>query len=147
MDIYNYLKKDHQTVTELFEKITKTRAENKRKNLFAELKEELLLHAETEHQTFYKALKKHAESKEEAKHGDKEHAQVENYLEKLSKMSMQSEQWFILFGELKQVVAHHVRDEEGEMFEKARRVLTKQQAVQLAEEMDSLKQEIFSAAD
>ncbi len=145
MDIYAYLRKDHQKVAELFAEIIQTKAAQKRQNLFDELKEELLLHAKTEQKTFYKALKKHSEARDEAKHGDKEHAQIENSIEKLNQLSIQSDQWLILFGELKHNVEHHVRDEEGEMFKQARKVLTKERANQLAEEMDSLKQEMLEA--
>jgi hemerythrin superfamily protein len=147
MEIYNYLKKDHQKVTELFEQITTAKNASDRQTLFEELREELLLHAHTEQKTFYKALKKHSVSKDEAKHGDKEHAQVEEYLAKLTELPIKSDEWLITFGELKRAVAHHVKDEETEMFKKARKVLSKKQAKELASEMDYLKQEVLATEE
>lgn len=143
MEIYTYLKKDHQKVSELFEQIIGENKLHKREELFEELKTELLLHAESEKKTFYKALKRHAEAKDEAKHGDKEHAQIEDYLQQLEQLHLKSDEWLVVFGQLKHTVEHHVKDEEGEMFKKARKVLTKKQAQDLAEEMDKLKQEML----
>jgi hemerythrin superfamily protein len=96
MDIYNYLKKDHQKVAELFEHIIAEKNNKTRQKLFQELKQELLLHAETEHETFYQALKKNPDTKDMIKHADKEHAEVESYLQKLSELPIKSDEWLIL---------------------------------------------------
>jgi hemerythrin superfamily protein len=147
MEIYTYLKKDHQKVNNLFEQLIAEKNMDKTESLFEALREELLLHAESEQKTFYKALKRHPETKDEARHGDKEHAQIEDYLWRLEQLSCRSDEWLVLLGELKRTVAHHVRDEENTMFKKARKVLTKDQAENLVEEMDALKQKILNAAE
>ena len=64
MNIYNYLKRDHGVVAELFEKIISSKSLKKRQLMFQELSNELLIHAETEKATFYAALKEHEETAE-----------------------------------------------------------------------------------
>jgi len=142
MNIYTYLKKDHQKVASLFEEIIKMDSKVKRDSLFAELKQELILHADSEHATFYKALKLHPEIKEIVQHADKEHAEVKNYLANLSECPSDSIKWMVLLGELKYSVEHHVKEEEGEMFKKAKQVIDAETEKKLAEEMEAFKKKI-----
>jgi hemerythrin superfamily protein len=146
MDIYTYLKKDHQTVADLFDKILSTKSISKRRTWFEEVKNELLLHAESENATFYAALKEHEETEEIAGHAEKEHAEVKDYLEKLSRLSIEGEKWMEQLGELKHSVTHHVAEEEGEIFEGAKKVLNKEQAKQLAIDMEAAKERLKIAA-
>lgn len=143
MDIYNYLKKDHKLVEELMRKIISTISLDKRKDYFDEMKKELLLHAETEHQTFYQALRDNGddELKEKIKHADKEHSEVEEYLSKITRMSVEGEKWLEQFGELKHAVDHHVEEEEKEIFKMAKEILSDEQAEKLAKEMAELKKD------
>lgn len=145
MNIYNYLKKDHRAVAELFDKILSTKSLEKRKSMFQEVADELLIHAETENATFYATLKEHEETAEIIEHAEKEHAEVKQYIGKLSGLSIESEKWLEQFGEFKHSVTHHVEEEEGDIFEKAKKVLTPEQARQLAIDMDALKNELKAA--
>ena len=145
MNIYNYLKKDHRTVAELFDKILSSKSSNKRQLLFQEVANELLIHAETENATFYAALKKHEETAELIEHAEKEHAEVKKYISKISGLSIESEKWLEQFGEFKHSVTHHVEEEEGDIFEKAKKVLSSEQANQLAKDMDALKNKLKAA--
>jgi hemerythrin superfamily protein len=145
MNIYNYLKRDHRTVAELFDKILSTKSLEKRKSMFQEVANELLIHAETENATFYAALKEHEETEEIIEHAEKEHAEVKKYIAKIRGLSIESEKWLEQFGEFKHSVTHHVEEEEGDIFEKARKVLETEQENQLAIDMDALKKELKAA--
>ena len=101
----------------------------------------MLLHAKTENATFYEALKGHEETEEIIEHAEEEHEEVKGYIEKLSGIPIESEKWLEQFGEFKHSVTHHVNEEEGNIFEKAKRVLSRKQEYQLAEDMDALKKE------
>lgn len=146
MNIYNYLKKDHALVAQLFEQIISEESSVKRSKLFEELKENLILHAETEHKTFYKALKAFEETKDLIKHADKEHTEVKDYLAQISEISLDDDLWLEQVGELKHAVEHHVQEEEEEIFKKAKQVLDKNQEQDLASEMEALKQKFFEKA-
>lgn len=142
MDIYTYLKKDHKKVADLMEQVVSADSAAQRQSLFEQIKLELTLHAETEEQTFYAAILKQTRSKaveEKMDHADHEHDEIKDYLEKLSTLPVESDAWHFTFGEFKQSVTHHVHEEEGEVFEKARQYLSDAEAKALAKEMDSLK--------
>ncbi len=140
MDIYNYLKKDHRKVSDLMEQLLAARSADRREKIFEDIKYELTLHAETEQATFYAALENEKETSEKIEHAEEEHGEIKQYLAKLSKMSPESEKWIEVFGEFKHAVEHHVQEEEGDIFEKAKQVLSDSQAEKLAVKMDELKQ-------
>jgi hemerythrin superfamily protein len=144
MSIYSYLKKDHRKVSELFEAIIDAPTESQKKDLFSQLQVELTLHAESEHATFYQALKKDTATKELIMHADKEHKEMKAYLTKLSKSSAIDDKWLVLLGELKYAVQHHVKEEEGEIFDKAKEVLDKETEAELEKQMKALKEKALS---
>ncbi|ESQ93343.1 hemerythrin [Asticcacaulis sp. AC460] len=145
MDIYNYLKKDHQKVADLMQQVIDTKDLGDRQALFETIKQELTLHADSEEKTFYDAIEKATRShavEEKIEHANHEHDEIRDYLHKLSTTPIEEELWIETFGEFKHSVAHHVEEEEGEIFEKAKKYLSSHEATKLAKEMDALKQEL-----
>ena len=144
MDIYGYLKKDHRKVADLMEQVVASPAASEREQLFQQIKMELTLHADSEEKTFYQAVLDATRAKsveEKMEHADHEHDEIREFLDKLSGLSADSSEWLIHFGELKHSVEHHVEEEEGEIFEKAKKYLSDTQAKDLAKEMDALKKQ------
>lgn len=145
MDIYNYLHKDHEAVAALIEKVIATENTSKREALFKEIKQELTLHADSEEKTFYKAIEDATRSEnveEKMEHAHHEHDEIRELLKTLSKMPVTEEGWMEQFGEFKHAVTHHVEEEEEDLFKKARKYLSKEQAQELAKEMDTLKKHL-----
>lgn len=145
MDIYSYLKKDHRRVADLMDQVLATHVPAERKALFEQIKEELTLHADTEEVTFYKAITEATESKdvsERLEHAEDEHDEIRDLLETLSSTPVKSEKWIEQFGEFKHAVTHHVEEEEGEVFEKAKKYLSDAKAKELAQQMDALKERV-----
>jgi len=144
MDIYKYLKKDHDKVADLMEQVISTKDLTERQSIFETIKRELSLHADTEEQTFYKAIDDATRSKaveEKVEHANEEHDEIREYLAKLTSTPLTDELWIETFGEFKHSVTHHVEEEEGEIFEKAKKYLSHEDAVQLAKDMDALKKQ------
>jgi hypothetical protein len=140
MDIYTYLHKDHLKVSKLFKQITASKDQKERETLFLEVKKELELHADPEHDTFYNALSKKPKGKEDAEHGDEEHDEIKKALKFISKISPENEsEWLINFGKLVHIVEHHVEDEESKMFEDGKKIISEKKAVELVVEMEALK--------
>lgn len=139
MDIYTYLKKDHKHVSELMEALLATQDMEERADLFATIQAELTLHAKTEEATFYAALENRKQTEERIEGAEEAHDEMEKYLKKLGSLPIDSEEWIEQFGEFKHCVTHHVEEEEGKIFEKAKKILSDKQAKELAEEMDALK--------
>jgi hemerythrin superfamily protein len=146
MDIYSYLKKDHRKVKDLMEQVVAAKSTSRREELFDEICDELTLHAETEQATFYAALENEEEVEENIEDAEEEHEEMKQYMSRLNSMSVNNEKWLELFGEFKHAVEHHVKDEEGRIFEKARDILDDEEAEQLAEDMDQLKEETLEEA-
>lgn len=140
MDIFSYLKKDHQEIKGLLEKATNARSPEKRSELLRKLKEAVLLHAKTEEATFYAALYKRGMDRK-MDHAKKEHKEVEDLFLRMSRTAKDSDKLLILLGEVKMGLEHHIEEEETEIFEKARSLLDSTESQLLAEKMQEMKEE------
>ena len=141
MNAFTLLKEDHKRVSDIFEKLAATteRAVKTREELFTRLKTELEAHAQIEEQVFYPALKQEEETRDITLEGIEEHKVVKRLLKELDGMQVNSEEWTAKLAVLKENVEHHVEEEEGEMFTKARRALPKQKLEALGESIQAAK--------
>ncbi|MDT4965921.1 MAG: hypothetical protein QOJ64_658 [Acidobacteriota bacterium] len=143
MDAFELLKKDHEKVSGIFEKLEPTteRGVKTREELFAQLKSELDIHAKVEEEIFYPAIKEAKETHDITLEAFEEHKVVKGLLAELDALAKDDETWGAKFTVLKENVEHHVEEEEGEMFKSARKVLTKEQIEELGERMEAAKAE------
>ena len=111
-----------------------------REELFAQLKQELDIHAHIEETIFYPVLKQEAETRDITLEGFEEHHVVKVLLQELDAMPVDAEEWGAKLKVLKENVEHHVEEEEGEMFKSAREVLSKEQIEDLGTRMEAEKQ-------
>ena len=141
MNAFQLLKEDHQKVSGIFQQLEPTteRAEKTRTELFAKLKEELDLHAHIEETIFYPSIKQAAETREIVLEGFEEHAVVKRLLRELESGEVTSEEWTAKLKVLQENVEHHVEEEEGEMFQKARQVLSEDEINSLGEQMEEMR--------
>ncbi|MDQ1557732.1 MAG: hypothetical protein QOD32_792 [Pyrinomonadaceae bacterium] len=146
MDAFELLKNDHAKVASLFDQIEPATDATTRQQLFAQLKQELDLHAHIEETILYPALKQAAETREITEEAYEEHQEVKDLLAELSAMPADSEEWDDLIIELRENVEHHVEEEEGEMFTHARTVLSEQQLNEISAQMSAEKQQKQKAA-
>ena len=148
MDALQLLKDDHDKVKKLLEQgeSTTERAEKTRTELFAKLRQELDVHAHIEETILYPALKAAAETRDITEEAYEEHQEVKDLLAELEATPADSEEWGDMILELKENVEHHVEEEEGEMFQKARTVLSEEQLNDIAARMATEKQQRQKAA-
>ena len=141
MNAFQLLKEDHQKVSGLFQQLEPTteRAEKTRTELFAKLKEELDIHAKIEESVLYPAIKQAAETREIVLEGFEEHHVIKMLLKELEAMPVDTEQWSAKLKVLQENVEHHVEEEEGEMFQKARQVLSEDDINRLGAQMEEMK--------
>ncbi|ESQ83340.1 hypothetical protein AEAC466_13910 [Asticcacaulis sp. AC466] len=145
MDIYTYIIRDHRKVAGLMEELMAIRLPTVRQTLFDQIKAELILHNDSEERTFYAALEHATQTQdmnnrlESAEH---EHHEVKAILHVMSRLSISSEEWMEKFGELKFAIEHHVAKEEGEVFVRAKDIISPLDAHRLALQMDALKQQL-----
>lgn len=142
MNAFQLLKEDHKKVSEIFQQIEPTteRALKTRTELFAELKTNLDIHAHIEETIFYPSIKREAETREIVLEGFEEHHVIKMLLKELEAMPVDTEQWAAKCKVLQENVEHHVEEEEGEMFQKARQVLSEEQINDLGARMQEEKQ-------
>jgi hemerythrin-like domain-containing protein len=148
MNVFTLLKTDHKKVAGILEKIDATteRGVKTREELFAQLKTELDVHTRIEETIFYPALKEAEETRDITLEAFEEHRLVKQLLGELASLSKDREEWTAKFTVLKENIEHHVEEEEGEMFTKARKVLSEDQAQELGTRMEAAKEEQLKAA-
>jgi iron-sulfur cluster repair protein YtfE (RIC family) len=142
MNPFALLKSDHEKVAGILETIDKTteRAIKTREELFTRLKEELDLHAQIEEEILYPALEEAEQTRELALEAYEEHRLVKQLLAELETAPKDDEQWTAKFTVLKENIEHHVEEEEGEMFKKARRALKEDEIEALGDRLQEAKQ-------
>ncbi|MDT5296665.1 MAG: hypothetical protein QOJ76_3545 [Acidobacteriota bacterium] len=148
MNAFQLLKEDHKKVSGIFEQLEPTteRAEKTRTQLFAQLKQELDIHAKVEESIFYPSIKRAAETREIVLEGFEEHHVIKMLLGELDSLPVDTEQWTAKLKVLKENVEHHVEEEEEEMFQKARDVLSEEQIESLGKQMEEMKKQLQQQA-
>lgn len=148
MNAFTLLKEDHKKVAGILEKIDATteRGVKTREELFTQLKTELDIHTEIEETIFYPVLEKHEETRDITLEGIEEHRIVKELLAELDAMAKDDEVWTAKMTVLKESIEHHVEEEEGEMFPKARKALTEEEIETLGTRMEAAKKKQKAAA-
>ena len=146
MNPFDLLKKDHRKVAELLDKLEKTtdRGLKTRDQLFQQVKEELELHSAIEEEIFYPALQEEEDTKDITLEAFEEHKIVKTLLEELARLPKDDEQWAAKVTVLKENVEHHVEEEEGEMFKKAKKALSDDELENLGDRMAEQKREAIA---
>jgi len=150
MDAITLLRHDHEEVEQLFrqfEKLTE-RAHRSKEKIVAKVTRELAIHSAIEEMLFYPAvrtaaLKANVRTLKEA--GDtvleslEEHHLVKWTLTELEKMKPEDERYDAKFKVLMESVRHHVKEEQDELFPKARRLLGPKMLEELGTRMEKAK--------
>ncbi len=149
MDAFELMMNDHRKVSEIFDRMESGDA-SLRRELFPRLKQELEIHAHVEETVFYPELKREAETREITLEGVEEHKDMKAALAELAATDVTSELWAVRLKVLKELVEHHVEEEEGEMFKSAREVFPAERIQELgalmAEEKKAQQQKLKAAS-
>jgi hypothetical protein len=143
MEVYRLLHEDHLKVKSIFKELEDTteRAVKTREHLFANLKMELTLHAEAEEMFFYPRLEPAKETRDLPLEAIEEHKVVKSLLAELDNEEKGTEEWAAKLKVLQENVEHHVEEEEDELFKKAKKVLSAEDAESIAAEIEAYKEE------
>ncbi len=144
MNPYKILKEDHKKVKDLMKQIEELSEDqvSEKEELFEQLKHELEVHTQTEEKTLYPALKEKEETRDISLEAIEEHHVVDLLLKELDELSKDEEQWSAKFTVLKEMVEHHIEEEEEEMFKKAHQALEKNEENELGEEIETTKENL-----
>ncbi len=148
MIIYDELKKDHDQVNEMMTRIEEmsSRASTSKVKLFAEMSAALTAHLRAEENIFYDAMKPDKSAHTSALEGYEEHHVADLLMREISRLSPSDEKWAAKFTVLKENVAHHVEEEEGEIWAKARKIFDEARAEELGEAFVSEKEKLLAKA-
>jgi hemerythrin superfamily protein len=151
MDAIQLLKKDHVTVRALLTELeaTTARAQKKRVELLAKVERELKAHTTIEDEIFYPAFKAAGKKADDQKmffEAKEEHrAAGDLVLPDLLGTDPASEKFSGRAKVLKELVLHHAKEEEKDMFPRAKELMSKQELAALGEQMAARKQELLGA--
>jgi hemerythrin-like domain-containing protein len=152
MDAIALLKEDHKKVKDMLEQLAGTtpRAAKKRTDLLRKIQLNLEVHTTIEEEIFYPAFKEAGSKSEDAKmyfEAMEEHrAAGDLVLPDLLQTQVDSEQFSGRAKVLKEMIEHHVKEEEKSMFPRAKKLFSRQELVELGEQMDMRRSELMRGA-
>lgn len=143
MDIYEKILDDHHNIRDAFEELMATDDSQieKRNRLLKELERLFVSHTNSEEQTLYQALSEtnDREAKAQVKKSRKEHDEATELLENLKETPLDSELFLDRLEEFKNKTEAHFDEEEDELFDLARDVLSSDEEHLIEEELEDLE--------
>lgn len=140
MKVTVLLRNDHEMVRSLFNRFKNTgaRTQNGKKEIFEEIRRELLLHSQMETEIFYPALAATVSTRagELVSTAEEEHRSVEKLLDEMSSMSAADRHFDAKMTQLIQEMNRHIEREEEEIFDEARKILPEFRLEELGLEME-----------
>jgi len=146
-DAIALLKEDHEKVRELLGELEETtsKATSRRLTLLKSIEQELKIHTKIEEEIFYPAFRD-ASSKEDDKklyyEALEEHHVVDMVLPEIKKIDAGSDEFAAKAKVLKDLVEHHAEEEETEMFPRARKLMDREERLQLGQQLAQAKESI-----
>ena len=113
------LKKDHETVKELFDKFEKAESAAEKESIISKAVTELKIHAAIEEEIFYPTVRKHV-GKDLMNEADEEHHVARVLIAELDVTGRGNDHRDAKFTVLAESVRHHIKEEENEMLPKAK---------------------------
>jgi hypothetical protein len=142
MDAFELLIEDHEKVSDLFDQIEDEADDiTIREQLFGQLQQELLLHSRIEEQVLYPTLRQLPNAGDLIPDAIEAHNEVKQLLTQIETLSKVDSRWGTLMEELRDAVEQHVAEEEEEIFEAAREVMSQSQIEDLGNRLLKAKEQ------
>lgn len=146
MNAITLLTEDHRAMKKLLKELGETEGSKTREELFSRIQRDLAAHEAIEEEIFYPALRDHPRAKDIVLEAYVEHDVVERLMDELARLPFDDEMWGPKAKVMTENVEHHIEEEEGEMFQKARQVFEDEELRQLGEQMAERKKEMLAEA-
>ena len=114
------LRADHKLVSELFREYRRTKGTEDKRAIVGQICDELTIHAQIEEEIFYPAVKEAIDDPSIIDEAAVEHATLKALISKLEGGAPGEEKYEALVKVLGEYVAHHVDEEQTEIFPRAR---------------------------
>ena len=144
-DATRLLEDDHETVRTLFDDLEETEDAEERREILAELRQEIEIHAQIEEEIFYPAVRRAMgtrDGKVMVEEALQEHATVDKTLGDLEGIDPASAAFEGKAQVLRELVEHHANEEEERMFEEARNSMDPDELEALGARLDERKTEL-----
>ena len=141
-EFFQMLKGDHLEVKGILGQLTETKEAKKREQLFLKLRQELVPHMRAEESTFYPSLLAKKEAHEDALEGVEEHHVSDLVLKELEMMPKSEDHWGAKMAVFKELVEHHIKEEESKVFKSAEKALKPDELQSIMKKFDQEKQKI-----
>ena len=142
-DAIAQLKADHVKVSGLFAEYEKARSTARKKALVADICTELSVHAQIEEEIFYPAVKAVLRDHLLVPEATVEHASVKDLIAQIEGVEPDGEVYDAKVKVLSEYVKHHVKEEQNEMFPKAK--ATSLDLIELGARMAERKADLLAA--
>lgn len=143
IDAVNLLTEDHKKVKKLFSDFEKSKEQAdtaEKAALVEEICNELSVHAKVEEEIFYPAIRESTDEEALMDEADVEHATAKSLVAELEAMKPGDDHYDAKVTVLGEYIDHHVKEEQGEIFKKARSA--KVDLAELGERITRRKEEL-----
>ena len=143
MDFYKLLHEDHLKAESLLQNLEDTTERDKyaRENLIRELESELSVHSDAEEKFLYSRLQRIDATEDLAFEAVEQHKVIKTLLEELVDEPKGTAEWSAKLAVLKQNLEQHIQEEEGPLFSKAKKALSKEEAGLIGEAIATYKEQ------
>ena len=143
-DAIAMLTADHREVSDMFEQFENLsdRAKATKTKLVEKICNALIAHTTIEEEIFYPAVREAVKDEDMVDEAVVEHAAAKDLIQQLQEANPDEDLYDAKVKVLSEQIEHHVKEEEEEMFEKARK--SGLDMIQLGQEMAQRKQEILA---
>lgn len=142
LEAIKLLTADHKLVSKLFDDYEDASTKAMKKKLVTQICMELSVHAQIEEEIFYPAVKKALKDHELVPEATVEHLTLKSLIAQIEGKEPDGEMYDAKVKVLSEYVKHHVKEEQNEMFPKAK--ATKLDMVKLGEQINSRKQQLVA---
>jgi hemerythrin superfamily protein len=144
MDILTKLKKEHREVQLLLDQLVDTESAGERKSLLKQIKAALVPHSRAEEKVVYDAVRalKDKEARQDGEEGYLEHSLADRMLATLGKATAASVQFAAAAKVLRELINHHIREEESNIWSDVKDNFSDEQREQMNRDFEAAKKKV-----
>jgi hemerythrin superfamily protein len=121
--VLNTLEGEHAEVSTLMNDVINAKDAGKKRELYQEIRQQLLLHSQGEEQGLYLECQAHDSTRSLADKAIRDHVEIKQLLAQIDGLALGTPEWSRRFDELESVVSRHVDFEENQLFPAAKDTL------------------------
>jgi hemerythrin superfamily protein len=143
MEATTLLRRQHEEVSSLMKQFEKANSDAQKRKLFVSIADALAAHATIEEKLFYPTVYRGEELQDILRESVEEHLGVKRLISDLLAMEVDDEQFDAKMSVLREMVEHHVEEEQTALFPKVKKQMSRTELLALGEEMQSMYDELI----